>query len=791
MKVFVLSFGTIEILDNILVIDSDLNYKTFEQEYNEILSHADKNVKKLLKDAFEKSEIAIKDIKTEARLIDLLSKLEAYDKPSFQFTPSFVSTKAPLTTGTSKKLDAVDEELSTAVEPRLDVPIVPEDEIESVEPEVVKISAPPHLSIPADTVNESALEKPPSSLNIEGVSEEPEVFDIPQVPPPPSKRELPPEKVTSNFLVTLEETAHFKVNHDLTTQDADASGKVTLQNAGLNDRLWDINVILKKETMKTTTLTENLYHINELSPGALWAQEYAVKPAPTIPITFRENIDTCPEIPEELHSLIPNKDTLVEFTLTVENRNKYEIYDLILKKILPPQFTNLKVSDAIPPETNLQFEKQTLTWIIQTLPPETALQLKFQVDTNPTDSVPTGPIQIMYKMVDALYSGLILEDISSISKNMYYIEKDENEQTPNHWNCRFIFENKSEFPFLLESAEIFSDDMSSDQKEIVFQPINELIPSSTGEWRSKDWDLTSEKIPTFGKSVTFKIIPLITKRTNVSIEIEEIKLPILWAEVKKNYSVSEIASYIDSPITIDIAIINRGDAEINDIQITDYLPENFSPPTLQNVKMLYNGTEVNTSHQHLQFSLRREPDSDNPIEPHKLIFDITDLKNSIGTMTIGSILTLQYSIQAIQPPPNKIYNFPTTLRLNTFPKGLPLEITPSMVDNAEIKVAHKRRKLTVGKSVFPGNAPDEYEVLILFKNRGTARIEHAVISDLVPENFHLVSSNPKASVKDLEGKTLLEWNFPIITPGERLELTYTLKGTGEYQASDAEIFYKG
>ena len=54
MKVFVLSFGTIELLEGILVIDSDLGFKTFEKEYSEILKHADKSLKKLLKNAFEK-----------------------------------------------------------------------------------------------------------------------------------------------------------------------------------------------------------------------------------------------------------------------------------------------------------------------------------------------------------------------------------------------------------------------------------------------------------------------------------------------------------------------------------------------------------------------------------------------------------------------------------------------------------------------------------------------------------------------------------------------------------------
>ena len=36
MKTFIVSFGEIQLLDGILIIDSDLSYKTFEKEYFEI-----------------------------------------------------------------------------------------------------------------------------------------------------------------------------------------------------------------------------------------------------------------------------------------------------------------------------------------------------------------------------------------------------------------------------------------------------------------------------------------------------------------------------------------------------------------------------------------------------------------------------------------------------------------------------------------------------------------------------------------------------------------------------------
>ena len=69
-------------------------------------------------------------------------------------------------------------------------------------------------------------------------------------------------------------------------------------------------------------------------------------------------------------------------------------------------------------------------------------------------------------------------------------------------------------------------------------------------------------------------------------------------------------------------------------------------------------------------------------------------------------------------------------------------------------------------------------------------IKNATIFDLVPTNFQVLTSTPEANIQETETKTLLEWQFNVIKPGETIELSYKIKGSGEYKTSDAEILYK-
>jgi len=783
MKVFVLSFGTIELLDGILVIDTDLSYKTFENEYKEIMSKVDKDLKKLLKNAFE-SEVAIKDPKTQGKLLEVLEKLEAYDKPSFDFAETFDSQKEEETISEPFESEVADSDDLEAPE------IMDEPELfqsESTESEPVPIESPiePESDAELDTPTSSEIQE--QEIPKGSIKEEPPAKLKEE---PPSEIKAKTKAVTSSFIAQIEEVANFDLSHDQKMMSAKVTGKISLKNLGKTDHIWDINLTFDEAQIKSTSLEENAFHIKELSPGKVWEKDYEVTKPKDLPLIFKETIDTYLENSEAIHTIIPDQKTTVEITFLLENKDEHDIINLNLEKKIPEEFKNLKVIDEIPTRSSVEYENQLLNWKIPSLKAKEKLELTVQANLTPKKSVGSGPVQLSATIMDNFYSKLILENISSISKNMYYIEKDESEKEPDHWICRFIFENKSEFPLLLESAEIYSGDISSSQTEVVFDHIDEIIRDPVAEWRSQEWNVVSEEIPTFGKRVNFKILPNTSKSLNINLNIEEVPLSILWADVKKEYSVTEVASYVDTPIEVTTTITNKGDAEIREIHLTDFIPENFLPPELKDINLLLDGKKIDQTKQKIDITLKREPDSADSSEPHQLYVQLLNLHESIGGLNTDSSFEIQYPVKAIKPPPDKIYTFPIKVDIQSVPGGPALNIDPSLVENSEIHVSHKRRRLTVGKSVFPGAAADEYEILMIFNNRGNTALQNVTISDLIPANFKLVSSEPDATVEELDAKSLLKWKFDTIEPGTELELTYTIKGTGEYQGSDAQIFYK-
>ena len=802
MRLFVYSFGTIEFIDGIIVVDTDLNYKTFEKEYREILNQIDKDLKKIIRNIFEKGEYEVKNPNIEKKLLTFFEKLEQYDNPSFKFMDTLQPPKETSSPSPLPELEELETNLEEEPEileepPIIDsqIPLDKESLQSSIasdvsEPKMVETSDDLPLPQKSDTLTPADLQDALSSMDLDETIEEPPVIEEELEEIPVSDVEAQATGIISSFIVQMTEEAEFKLDHDCNIKKAESTGKILLKNAGQKDRIWDIN--LKLGNIKSTSLKEDIFHINELAPGKAWEKSYKVKKQKALPISFSERIDTFTEIPEEIHTLIPNQKTTVEFSFEIENTDKHDIINLKMEKKLPKQFTDLKLAKELPPKTEFKIQDHVLLWKILNLKPKQKLSLKIRAIITPTsiDPVKTGPIKISFTKLNAFYSDILLEDVSSISKNIYYIEKDEEEKSPNQWNCRLIFQNRSEFPILLESAEIFSGDITSDKKITVFRAINEIIRPSDNEWISKDWTVFSEEIPTFGKKLHFKIIPSTTKTFTAHLTIEETELPILWAEVRKEYSLLEVASYTKTPVTITITLTNKGGADINELTIKDFIPEDFIPPSINDIKLYLDETEINKTNQKLELSIKRIPDSDDEHQPHQIIFQLLNLQDSIGPIKKNSTFKIQYSVSAINPPPEKTYSFPVAITCNTYPKGASLNITPDMVENSEITVTHERRKLTIGKSVFPGAEEGEYEITIIFKNRGNTEIKNATISDLVPTNFRVLTSTPEANIQETETKILLEWQFNTIKPGESIEISYKIKGSGEYKTSDAEILYK-
>ncbi|MFX1296871.1 MAG: hypothetical protein ACFFD2_18695, partial [Promethearchaeota archaeon] len=304
MKLFTLSFGTIEVIDGILIVDANLKYKTFQKEYNEILNQSDKAIKKLLKTAFEKGEITVGDPELEKLLIDTLEKLEIYDNPSPSFIESFqttekksqpeISTPKPVTEPLGLKEPESIEELPI-IEETLETEELPTEEpIDSEEtiPDTMEEPIDAQIEDEADLLNAVDSQDPLSSIVIEGDIEEPAIIENTSISEteeiPISEIEAQSEGIVSGFLVQMSEEADFNLDHDNNIKKAKIDGKILLKNAGKQDRIWDIN--LKLDNIKSTSLKQDSFHINEIGPGKSWETKYEVINQNTLPIFFEERI---------------------------------------------------------------------------------------------------------------------------------------------------------------------------------------------------------------------------------------------------------------------------------------------------------------------------------------------------------------------------------------------------------------------------------------------------------------------------------------------------------------------
>ena len=114
-----------------------------------------------------------------------------------------------------------------------------------------------------------------------------------------------------------------------------------------------------------------------------------------------------------------------------------------------------------------------------------------------------------------------------------------------------------------------------------------------------------------------------------------------------------------------------------------------------------------------------------------------------------------------------------------------------------VKVSHKRRKFSAGKSLIPTGGKGNYEVLIMFENNSDSPLKNVTLPDFVPKGFELKGHNVSGATKEnsVELNTSesdeginLEWVIPIIHSGQKFELSYDIKGDGDLKISDLQSF---
>jgi len=643
-----------------------------------------------------------------------------------------------------------------------------------------------------EPVEEVPSEKPSLDLLTGGTDEIGEVFD--EETTPDSRHaggalrasddvdEIQGDKIRAS----LSETEDALLTSDGEIVRQKVKGVMTLNNPSSEDRLWDIDIFLAETG--STDFKGGHMPVAELEPDSDHSVDYKVKNARMI--VLRERIDTNPSRSQE-RSLSVSHDseaTAIALEIEVENVSSVEVNDILVTRNIP---------DAIEITSGGDVEGSTLTWNVGTLNAGEVKTLTCEANVLVTDIKPVnaGTAKATYS-ADATLSSVHFTEVDAFCRGFSYMVVDEDER-PDNWRCQAVFENRSSFAVDLVKLQV----RVSGSDELLFDvaDVAEDVPPQ-GKWESDMKEVAANERPDFTNELGYSVIPRVEHMTSGSIELEPQTFTILEADVSKTYDAATLRSYREQTVNACMTIKNTGSSDINLMRITDDVPGLFTTPESDALSISIDGERMSSEQFRVEVKegvtleeFRRSPDGDG-----------CTLQLTVGTrgpigLKPGSTMEISYALTAPDPSPaNEEVAAPARTEFSAERFG-PV-CARDAAESPVIKVSHKRRKFSAGKTVIPIGGKGRFEVLIIFENRSDTALQDLVIHDVLPVGFEIKdcvvkgAGNEKRS--DVEMKTdsnddgtSVEWHVPVIAKDEKMEVSYEIKGDGDIDAEAMQKFH--
>ncbi|MBA4735292.1 MAG: hypothetical protein H2065_04805, partial [Candidatus Poseidoniales archaeon] len=189
----------------------------------------------------------------------------------------------------------------------------------------------------------------------------------------------------------------------------------------------------------------------------------------------------------------------------------------------------------------------------------------------------------------------------------------------------------------------------------------------------------------------------------------------------------------------------------------------------------------------------RSPDGDG----HTMTLTV-GTKGPIG-LKPGKTLEISYKLNAPDPSPaNERVDAPARFQFSSEQFGpVCLRDAP---EAPSIRVSHLRRNFSAGKQAIPMGGKGRYEVLILFENNGDTALQDVFIRDVIPSNFEIKDwhirgaggdkrSDVDMSTTETDAGIEITWKVPVVAKGERLDVSFEIKGEGEIDAEALNRFH--
>lgn len=621
----------------------------------------------------------------------------------------------------------------------------------------------------------------------------------------------------SEILILNEEFLEYQFHNNGKRKALAGYGNIVVFNNSLKDRIWD--TFLKfTGTQFDNQDSEKGMHLGIFEPNSNKILKYEIVNSEILPdlVTVNESIENLSQDIKNVknsdfdeentiddnqinHMLLLGRENKVKFSISLENISSFILENVKLKKQFSNKFYDLEFEGSM--SKDIEITSNYIEFPIKNLNPGEKVEVILVANIFPKkkENIRTGRIEVSFNLKNQIISEVEINHFSAYSHAMHAIRKTEKDYAPNHWDCSLIFGNHSDFKMKLNSILIL--DKTKKKKLLDLDFSDKVVMTVPGEsYKTEHFDYQDEKEPTFSRKVDYSVDYKVEKNSLITVQVEDSMFKVANTFIKKKIAEREIKSFEESKVYTEFIVKNRGTMPIKGIIAQERIPQDFLPPReVSNFKFLNSAGELKLE----DISLKISPDDDDPTHEHVLELNI-NLKTNHGSTLIGinDFLEVKYPLNAVTPNFEKEYDFPLEIQ-SYYSKFLESEqkeyyvITDNIADmeKSSLKITHKRRKLMIGKEIFPGRSSNEFAIYITAKNGSDIKLSDVSITDTFPDSFELVSSNidHKLSKVDKSGERKISFNLDILQAYQEREIMYYLKSiTGkEIKFSELESFFIG
>jgi hypothetical protein len=586
---------------------------------------------------------------------------------------------------------------------------------------------------------------------------------------------------------TLHEIESTTLNADGVIIKQSVKGTLTVNNPSSDDRIYDIDVLL--DNIGATDIGGEHVSVDELEPTKSHTMAYKVTGKQMM--TLRERLDTNPSRSQErsLSVAIGEDPGPLALELEVENLSAVELHDVVVTRPLAEEMHFEMVGGA-------EVEDGVITWTVGRLRPgeKQTLAMEGTIAVSGTSAISGGKATASYR-ADATVSNMSFRELDAFCRGFTYMRVREDER-PDNWRCQAIFENRSSFAVDLTKLQVRmkgSDELLFDIHDVD----QDVTPN--GKWESEERTVMAQSEPDFTYDLSYTVLPRALQTSEGSMTLEEKKLDVLEASVGKTYSTGNLRSYRSQKLVATMTLKNEGSAPINLMRVTDDLPGLFEVPSAEQLTIKLDGKAIDDDQFKMEISEgltlekeHRSPDG----QGHTMTLTI-GTRGPLG-LKPGKKIEISYPLVAPDPSPgNERVDAPARIEFSAERFGPICTREPESVPS--IRVIHNRRNFSAGKQAIPLGGKGRYEVLILFENNGDTALSDLYINDVLPPQFEIKEwvmksaggkrEDVKMTSEGGEGGLHIVWHVPRVEKGERLEVSFDIKGSGEVDAEALNRFH--